>query len=146
MWFIARLLFKAEVKSRLRRKKLLCEESLILISARTEPEARLKATKFAKESQHSYRNVYKEKVSWKFVELQELQQIMSEKLGDGIEVYYKLFYRMADNLRSTVKIASRKARANFKAFDKFMRRRGGKRPRAGDELPRAPEANKKAKK
>ena len=30
--------------------------------------------------------------------------------------------------------ASRKARADFKAFDKIMRRRGGKRPRAGDEL------------
>jgi hypothetical protein len=31
--------------------------------------------------------------------------------------------------------ASRKARADFKAFDKIMRLRGGKRPRAGDELP-----------
>jgi hypothetical protein len=31
--------------------------------------------------------------------------------------------------------ASRKARADFKAFDRIMRRRGGKRPRAGDELP-----------
>jgi hypothetical protein len=30
---------------------------------------------------------------------------------------------------------SRKARADFQAFDKLMRRRGGKRPRAGDELP-----------
>ena len=31
--------------------------------------------------------------------------------------------------------ASRKARADFQAFDKIMRRRGGKKPRAGDELP-----------
>src|SRR6267143_686995 len=31
--------------------------------------------------------------------------------------------------------ASRKARADFKVFDKLMSRRGGKRPRAGDELP-----------
>jgi hypothetical protein len=31
--------------------------------------------------------------------------------------------------------ASRKGRADFKAFDKLMGRRGGKRPRAGDELP-----------
>ena len=34
--------------------------------------------------------------------------------------------------------ASRKARADFKAFDRFMRRRGGKPPRAGDELPPRP--------
>jgi putative addiction module component (TIGR02574 family) len=36
---------------------------------------------------------------------------------------------------STKFFASRKARADFKAFDKIMGRRGGKRPRAGDELP-----------
>ena len=31
--------------------------------------------------------------------------------------------------------ASRKARADFQTFDKIMKRRGGKKPRAGDELP-----------
>lgn len=31
--------------------------------------------------------------------------------------------------------ASRRARADFQAFDKIMKRRGGKRLRAGDELP-----------
>ncbi len=36
---------------------------------------------------------------------------------------------------STKFFASRKARADFKAFDKLMGRRDGKRPRAGDELP-----------
>ena len=30
--------------------------------------------------------------------------------------------------------ASRRARADFKAFDRIMRRRGGERPRAGDEM------------
>jgi hypothetical protein len=30
--------------------------------------------------------------------------------------------------------ADRKARADFKAFDKIMRRRGGEPPRKGDEL------------
>ena len=33
----------------------------------------------------------------------------------------------------------RKARAEFKAFDKIMKRRGGKPPREGDELPRLPQ-------
>ncbi len=31
--------------------------------------------------------------------------------------------------------ADRKARADFSAFDKIMRRRGGKAPREGDEMP-----------
>jgi hypothetical protein len=31
--------------------------------------------------------------------------------------------------------ADRKARADYKAFDTLMKRRGGKPPRAGDEMP-----------
>jgi hypothetical protein len=31
--------------------------------------------------------------------------------------------------------ADRKARADFKAFDKIMQRRGGSAPREGDEMP-----------
>lgn len=31
--------------------------------------------------------------------------------------------------------SDRKARADFKAFDKIMRRRGGEKHRAGDEMP-----------
>ena len=31
--------------------------------------------------------------------------------------------------------ADRKARADFKAFDKIMKRRGGEAPRPGDEMP-----------
>ena len=34
----------------------------------------------------------------------------------------------------------RRARADFKAFDKIMKRRGGEKPRPGDELPRGPAA------
>ena len=33
--------------------------------------------------------------------------------------------------------ADRKARADWKAFDKLMKRRGGAAPRVGDELPSA---------
>ena len=31
--------------------------------------------------------------------------------------------------------ADRKARADFKAFDRIMQRRGGRKPRGGDEMP-----------
>jgi hypothetical protein len=37
--------------------------------------------------------------------------------------------------------ADRRAHADFKAFDKLMRRRGGKPPRAGDEIPRGKETS-----
>jgi hypothetical protein len=32
--------------------------------------------------------------------------------------------------------ADRKSRSDFEAFDKLMKRRGGRPPRAGDEMPR----------
>ena len=38
-------------------------------------------------------------------------------------------------LQTAKYFADRRARAGFKAFDKIMRRRGGKTPRNGDEMP-----------
>ena len=39
-------------------------------------------------------------------------------------------------LRTARYFADRKARADFKAFDKIMRRRTGRPPREGDEMPK----------
>jgi hypothetical protein len=39
-------------------------------------------------------------------------------------------------LQTATYFADRRARADFKAFDKIMRRRGGSPPRDGDEIPR----------
>ena len=38
-------------------------------------------------------------------------------------------------LQTAVFFSDRKARAEFKAFDKIMKRRGGKPPRDGDQMP-----------
>ncbi len=46
-------------------------------------------------------------------------------------------FRLAEKvsaLQTTRFFADRKARADFQAFDKILRRRGGKPPREGDEL------------
>jgi hypothetical protein len=40
--------------------------------------------------------------------------------------------------------ASRKARVDFKAFDKIMKRSGGKAPREGDEIPSGKTERRKA--
>ncbi len=38
-------------------------------------------------------------------------------------------------LQTAKYFADRQARADFKAFDRIMRRKGGKAPRKGDEMP-----------
>ena len=41
-------------------------------------------------------------------------------------------------LQTAKYFADRQARADFKAFDKIMKRRGGRIPREGDEMPAKP--------
>jgi hypothetical protein len=38
-------------------------------------------------------------------------------------------------LQTAAYFTDRQARADFKAFDKIMKRRGGSKPREGDEMP-----------
>ena len=92
-WFTARLLFKAEIKGRRPRKIHTFEESVLLVSGTNEREAMEKAKKLAWDKQHTYQNLYKEQVSWKFVKLLELQEILDGELGDGVEVYSNFFHK-----------------------------------------------------
>ena len=64
---------------------------MLLVSGTDEREAMEKAKKLARDKQHSYQNPYKQQVSWKFVKLLELQEILDEELGEGVEVYSKFF-------------------------------------------------------
>src|SRR5262250_293314 len=58
---------------------------------------------------------------------------------DGTSINQFVATAVAEKL-SALQVAEfftdRKARADFKAFDKIMKRRGGKPPRTGDEMPR----------
>ena len=46
-------------------------------------------------------------------------------------------------LQTAKYFADRRARADFKAFDKIMRRKGGKAPHKGDEMPVRPQGDRK---
>jgi hypothetical protein len=58
---------------------------------------------------------------------------------DGTSINQFVATAVAEKL-SALQVAeffsNRKARADFKAFDKIMKRRRGKPPRTGDEMPR----------
>jgi hypothetical protein len=58
---------------------------------------------------------------------------------DGTSINQFVATAVAEKL-SALQVAEffedRKAHADFKAFDKIMKRRGGKPPRTGDEMPR----------
>ncbi len=69
--------------------------------------------------------------------LEETVQRLSREDGTSInEFVATAVAEKVSALRTAEYFEGRKARADFKAFDKIMRRRRGKPPREGDEMPR----------
>jgi hypothetical protein len=68
--------------------------------------------------------------------LKEAVKRLSREDGTSINQFVAMAVaEKVSALRTAQYFADRKARANFQAFDKIMKRRGGKPPRAGDEMP-----------
>jgi hypothetical protein len=68
--------------------------------------------------------------------LKKAVEKQSEEDGTSINQFVAAVAEKLSALHVAEFFADRKARADFKAFDKIMKRRGGKPPRTGDEMPR----------
>lgn len=73
-WFAVTLLFMSRIKGALTLRPL-CEERVVLIRSLSEPDARAKATRYAKMEAHSYQNVYGKTVSWHFVRIEKIERV-----------------------------------------------------------------------
>jgi hypothetical protein len=68
--------------------------------------------------------------------LKEAGERLSKEEGTSINQFVAVAVAEKVSALATARFfEDRKARADFKAFDKIMRRRGGERPREGDEMP-----------
>jgi hypothetical protein len=68
--------------------------------------------------------------------LKEAVERMSKEDGTSINQFVAVAVAEKVSALATARFfEDRKARADFKAFDKIMRRRCGERPREGDEMP-----------
>jgi hypothetical protein len=68
--------------------------------------------------------------------LKEAVERLSREDGTSINQFVAMAVaEKVSALQTATYFADRKARADFKAFDKIMKRRGGKAPREGDEVP-----------
>lgn len=88
MWFAAKLLFESSVPDE--EGRLLQEESIRLIQAVDEAEARSKASRVGSSEQHEYLNHLGETVAWHFVSVLEVQDLGEDNLTDGMEVFSTL--------------------------------------------------------
>ena len=67
--------------------------------------------------------------------LKDAVERLSEEDGTSMNQFMAMAVAEKVSAMETVRFfESSKSRADFKAFDKIMKRRGGEAPRAGDEL------------
>lgn len=67
--------------------------------------------------------------------LKEAVERLSKEDGTSINQFVAMAVaEKVSALQTATYFEDRKARADFKAFDKIMKRRGGKPPREGDQL------------
>jgi len=89
-WFAAKLCFRSSIVGRTSKRRL-WEETIVLVRAADEKEARKRSTALAKSKEHSYKNKYGEVVSWHFEGVKEVVPLIVDRITDGSEVYYRFF-------------------------------------------------------
>src|SRR5947207_1307665 len=91
MWYGARLLFESSIPDE--RGRVLREESIRLVQAHDESEARAKAIALGNSEQHDYENAYGATVRWRFVSVLEIQDLCEPNVFDGMEVFSRLNWK-----------------------------------------------------
>jgi hypothetical protein len=86
MWFTASLLLKSNIPNE-PEAQALWQESIVLIDAADEEEARIKAKKLGKCAEHDYLAAAGNQVRWTFEKIESIQPIFADHLEHGTEVY-----------------------------------------------------------
>jgi len=86
MWFTASLLFKSNIPNE-PEAQALWEESIVLIRAADEEEARMKAEETGKCGEHEYLAAAGNQVRWSFQKIESIHEILVENLEHGTELF-----------------------------------------------------------
>lgn len=88
-WYSAMIIYETEVEGPPDPSPIR-EESIRVIRADSEPLAWKKAEEVGRQNEHSYKNDRGELVSWRFVQVVEVQDLCEEELTDGVEVFSRM--------------------------------------------------------
>ena len=94
MWFTACLLYKCNIPEE-PEAEALWEESIVLIRAANEDEARTKAEDVGKRGEHEYLAAAGNQCRWTFEKIANIQEIMTQQLEHGTQIYSR-FLHLAD--------------------------------------------------
>jgi len=87
-WYSIQLLFKAVIHEELvKHDSETYEEQIFVIMANSKDEAHIIAENKGKEEEVSYKNLYNEELTWKFIKVIDIFEILEEELKSGVEVF-----------------------------------------------------------
>jgi hypothetical protein len=86
MWFTASLLFKSHIPNE-PEAQALWEESIVLIRAVDEEEARTKAEEIGKHGELEYLAAAGNQVHWTFERIESIHEVLAKNLEHGTELF-----------------------------------------------------------
>ena len=86
MWFTASLLFKGNIPNE-PEIQALWEESIVLLRAADEEEARTKAEEIGKRGEHEYLAAAGNPVHWTFERIESVHEVLADNLEHGTELF-----------------------------------------------------------
>lgn len=104
-WFVACLVYRSFVGNEVQ-EDFSVELSLRALRAESEEAAREKALFLGREEEVSYKNYLGETVRWKFVSVLDIQELPSDKLTEGEELWGATFRACGDGKLSLEDILS----------------------------------------
>lgn len=92
-WYAAKLLFESKVDDSKQTDERLCEESIRLVLADNDDDARARAEELGRSESHEYPNEDGARVEWVFRDVLEVQDLCVSEIEPGVEVFSVLFWR-----------------------------------------------------
>ncbi len=92
LWFVATVIFKSEIEGEPSPDEWMCSQDINVIRAPNREIAYEKAINIGKSHEHSYQNMYGDKVVWTFVGLENLEELSNKVIRDGTEVWGRIFH------------------------------------------------------
>lgn len=92
-WFVATIILKCEVDGKPTTPgEWTCIEQIHLLRGSTRDEAYEKALTIGRSQETSYQNTEGKPVTWKFIGLENLEELASNRVRDGMEIWGRTFH------------------------------------------------------
>ncbi len=92
-WYVATIILKCEVEQKPTTDgEWTCIQQIHLLRAPNQETAYQNAIKLGISQEHSYLNMQGEKVTWRFVGLENLEELDTKTIRDGTEIWGSVFY------------------------------------------------------